>query len=72
VKTPSKPEVTTPDGVPPQDLQIDDLVAGDGPEATAGSDVQVHYVGVSWSTGRQFDSSWDRRAPFSFTLGLRG
>ena len=64
-----KPEVAIPPGEPPSDLQIEDVEVGTGPEATAGSDVDVHYVGVSWSNGRQFDASWDRRATFSFRLG---
>ncbi len=58
-----------PEGQPPAGLQIEDIEVGTGPEATAGSDVDVHYVGVSWSNGRQFDASWDRREPFSFRLG---
>jgi peptidylprolyl isomerase len=66
---PTKPDVTIPDGPPPAGLQIEDLVVGDGPEATPGKAVDVHYVGVSWSTGRQFDASWDRRDSFGFTLG---
>jgi peptidylprolyl isomerase len=65
----TKPEVTVPGGEPPKDLGIEDLEVGDGHEATAGSEVDVHYVGVSWSTGRQFDASWDRQEPFSFRLG---
>ena len=64
-----KPDVVIPQSDPPADLQIEDLEVGSGPEATAGSDVDVHYVGVSWSNGRQFDASWDRRATFSFRLG---
>ena len=65
-----KPTVEIPPGeAPPTDLVIEDLIEGDGAEATAGQDVQVHYVGVAWSTGRQFDASWDRRSPFSFPLG---
>lgn len=64
-----KPEVTVDGGEPPPDLQIDDLEDGSGDEATDGSDVDVHYVGVSWSTGRQFDASWDRGSAFSFRLG---
>lgn len=64
-----KPDVTIPEGPPPDELGIEDLTEGDGPEATASHDVDVHYVGVSWSTGRQFDASWDRGAPFGFTLG---
>jgi len=56
-------------GEPPAGLQVDDLEVGTGPEATAGTTVDVHYVGVSWSTGNQFDASWDRRSTFSFRLG---
>ena len=66
---PSKPDVTIPDSPPPTDLGADDLTVGDGAEAAAGYKVQVHYVGVSWSSGRQFDSSWDRGQPFEFGLG---
>ena len=65
----AKPEITIPDATPPADLVIDDLVVGDGQEATAGHDVEVHYVGVAWSNGRQFDASWDRGDTFSFRLG---
>jgi peptidylprolyl isomerase len=65
----AKPDVTIPDSAPPTDLVIDDLVVGDGAEATAGSNVEVHYVGVAWSNGQQFDASWDRRESFGFRLG---
>ena len=64
-----KPDVTIPDGAPPSDLEIDDITVGDGPEAAAGQKVDVHYVGVAWSTGEQFDASWDRGQTFSFGLG---
>jgi peptidylprolyl isomerase len=50
-------------------LSIEDLEVGDGPEGVAGRPVSVHYVGVSWSTGREFDSSWSRGQPFTFSLG---
>lgn len=66
---PEKPVVTVPDTAPPADLVRIDDVAGEGPEATSGTRVTVHYVGVSWSTGQQFDASWDRREPFAFGLG---
>jgi peptidylprolyl isomerase len=46
-----------------------DESTGDGDEATVGSHVSVHYVGVSWSTGQQFDASWDRMEPFRVGLG---
>jgi peptidylprolyl isomerase len=65
----SKPTVEIPAGDPPTDLQIEDLEVGDGDEAKAGNDVLVHYVGVAWSDGKQFDSSWDRGDDFAFTLG---
>ena len=64
----TKPDVTIPAGAPPADLVIEDLVEGDGPEAGPGP-VEVHYVGVSWSTGQQFDASWDRGDTFGFRLG---
>jgi len=65
----SKPDVRIPDGPPPAELAIEDLTVGPGPEAVPGQHVDVHYVGVSWSTGQQFDASWDRRATFDFKLG---
>ena len=61
--------MTVAGGPPPPDLVVEDLDVGTGPEATSGSEVDVHYVGVSWSNGRQFDASWDRRSTFSFRLG---
>lgn len=65
----SKPSVSIPGEAPPNDLVIDDEVVGTGDEATSGRNVSVHYVGVAWSTGRQFDASWDRNEPFDFRLG---
>jgi peptidylprolyl isomerase len=55
--------------VPPADLVIEDLTVGDGAEATAGQTVEVHYVGVAWTSRKQFDASWDRGSTFSFPLG---
>ena len=66
---PDKPEVTIPEGAPPTALAKEDLVVGTGAEATAGRTVEVHYVGVAWSTKKQFDASWDRGRPFDFPLG---
>ena len=65
----TKPDVTIPDTPPPADLVIEDLEVGDGPEATPGQPVEVHYVGVAWSTKQQFDASWDRGDAFGFLLG---
>jgi len=65
-----KPDVTVdPDQPAPSDLQVEDLAAGEGDEAVAGHTVEVHYVGVSHATGRQFDASWDRGRAFRFDLG---
>ncbi len=65
-----KPTVEVPtDEVPSYQLELDDLIIGDGQEAVAGALVDVHYVGVSWSTGTQFDASWDRGQTFAFRLG---
>ncbi|MGK5550677.1 FKBP-type peptidyl-prolyl cis-trans isomerase [Actinomadura kijaniata] len=64
-----RPEIDFPEGQPPQILDITDIEVGDGPEATKGSTVSMQYVGVSWSTGEEFDASWNRGAPFTFTIG---
>ncbi|MBC6462731.1 FKBP-type peptidyl-prolyl cis-trans isomerase [Actinomadura sp. HBU206391] len=64
-----RPEIDFPEGSPPANLDITDIVVGDGPEATHGSKVTVHYVGVSFSTGEEFDASWNRGQPFEFPLG---
>jgi peptidylprolyl isomerase len=69
VDTSKKPEVTVPEGDPPAGLQIEDVKVGDGPTAKSGDMVTVQYVGVSYSTGKQFDASWDRGEPFTFPLG---
>nr|WP_153426573.1 FKBP-type peptidyl-prolyl cis-trans isomerase [Streptomyces alkaliphilus] len=50
-------------------MQITDLVQGDGPEAKAGDTVSVHYVGVSFDSGEEFDASWNRGRPLQFQLG---
>ncbi|MGW1294667.1 FKBP-type peptidyl-prolyl cis-trans isomerase [Streptomyces sp. NPDC002533] len=65
-----KPEVDFPGGEPPADLEIKDIWEGDGPVAKAGDKVQVHYVGVAFSTGEEFDASWNRGRPLAFQLGV--
>lgn len=65
----TKPEIEFPGDTPPADLVIEDLEVGDGAEATAGSTISAHYVGVAWSTGEEFDASWNRGAPLSFQVG---
>ncbi len=68
--TSEKPHVYVPPGeMPPIKLLTEDVVEGDGAEATPGVTVDVHYVGVSWKTRKQFDASWDRGSPLTFELG---
>ncbi len=70
MSTNEKPQVDVASDQPPSyQLELDDITVGDGEEATSGSTVEVHYVGVSWSTGKQFDASWDRGSTFKFGLG---
>ena len=64
-----KPEVDFPGGEPPAKLEITDIWEGEGKVARAGDTVQVHYVGVAYSTGEEFDASWNRGEPLSFRLG---
>ena len=65
-----KPDVVVPsDQEPSYQLEIEDITVGDGDEAVSGRIVEVHYVGVSWKTGHQFDASWDRGSTFKFGLG---
>ena len=67
--TSKKPVVTVPDELPPDELQIEDIVKGTGPKAKKGDTVTMQYVGVAWSTGVEFDASWDRGQPFTVKLG---
>ena len=64
-----KPDLSIPAGDAPSELVLEDITVGDGKEAVGGTNVEVHYVGVAWSTQRQFDASWDRNETFEFRLG---
>jgi len=64
----TKPEIEFPEGPPPTELVITDLVVGDGDEASPGATVDVHYVGIEFDTGEEFDSSWNRGESISFPL----
>ncbi|MBS9532313.1 FKBP-type peptidyl-prolyl cis-trans isomerase [Mycobacterium sp. M1] len=64
----SKPQVTVPTGPAPDELVIEDIVVGDGAEAVPGGVVNVHYVGVEYDTGAEFDSSWNRGETIEFPL----
>lgn len=65
----SKPEVEVPDGPPPKELQIEDITEGEGEEAVPGATLTMQYVGINFSDGKEFDSSWDSGEPFTFQLG---
>lgn len=58
--TSKKPTIAFDGSAKPTDLQVIDVVEGSGPEAKIGDAVAVQYVGVSWSSQKQFDASWDR------------
>lgn len=64
----TKPEIDFIPGPPPAELQITDLVVGDGDEAVPSGVVDVHYVGVEFETGEEFDSSWNRGESARFPL----
>ena len=66
---PERPQIDKPEGDIPFELGIEDIVVGDGDEATSGHTVTVHYAGVAFRTGEEFDASWNRGQPFSFKLG---
>jgi len=64
-----RPMIDKPEGDIPFELGVEDIVVGEGDEATKGTRVSVHYVGVAFSTGDEFDASWNRGEPFEFKLG---
>lgn len=64
----TKPEIEFPEGPAPTELQIVDVVEGSGDEALASSTVDVHYLGVEYDTGKEFDSSWGRGESINFPL----
>ncbi|MCZ9308746.1 FKBP-type peptidyl-prolyl cis-trans isomerase [Corynebacterium uberis] len=63
-----KPAIDVPTGPAPSDLVIEDITVGDGAQATPGATVEVHYVGVDFESGQEFDSSWDRKQTIEFSL----
>lgn len=67
--TSTKPVIPKPTGSPPRKLVKEDIVKGKGPAAKAGDTVTVNYVGVNFSNGQEFDSSWDSGAAFPVQLG---
>ena len=64
----AKPEIDFPEGPAPAELEIREIVVGEGDEAVASSTVTVHYVGVEYESGDEFDSSWGRGQSITFPL----
>lgn len=64
----SKPEIDPPEGEAPESLLSEDIILGDGVEAAPGANVKVHYLGVEYDSGEEFDSSWSRGEPIAFPL----
>ena len=64
----SKPEIDFPEGPAPSELVIEDIIVGEGAEAQPGSVVEVHYLGVDYESGDEFDSSWSRGESIRFPL----
>ena len=64
-----KPKVEIPEGDAPSKLVTEDIVKGKGKAAKKGDSVTVHYVGVLYDGGSEFDASWNRNEPFPFELG---
>ncbi|MEB3034694.1 FKBP-type peptidyl-prolyl cis-trans isomerase [[Mycobacterium] nativiensis] len=64
----AKPQITVPTGAAPTELVIEDIVVGEGAQAAPGALVNVHYLGVDYDTGAEFDSSWNRGESLEFPL----
>lgn len=68
-KQKTKPQVKAGQGAPPKELVTNEIEEGTGAVAKSGFEVTVQYVGVNYKSGKEFDASWDRGEPFTFTLG---
>lgn len=66
----TRPEIDFPGDTPPEELVIEDIIEGTGKEVIAGASISCHYVGVAWSTGAEFDASWNRGEPLDFNAGV--
>ncbi|MBN1172170.1 MAG: FKBP-type peptidyl-prolyl cis-trans isomerase, partial [Micromonosporaceae bacterium] len=64
----TKPEVTAGTGELTE-LKVTPLIEGKGATVTSGQQLSVQYVGVSYPTGEEFDSSWSGGEPFTFVVG---
>jgi peptidylprolyl isomerase len=64
----TKPEIEFYEGEEPTELVIVDIEVGTGAEAAPGATVDVHYLGVDFESGEEFDSSWGRGSSITFPL----
>ncbi len=67
-----KPVIPRQSGAAPTKLIVQDVIVGTGAQAKSGDTVSVQYVGVLFSNGKEFDSSWKAGKPFDFVLGSGG
>jgi len=63
-----QPEIETHLDPAPAELVVEDIVVGEGDEAQPGAEVEVHYLGVEYDNGEEFDSSWSRGQTITFPL----
>ena len=64
----SEPVVAITPGDPVTELEVTDVIVGEGDEVQAGATVTAHYVGYGAATSQMFDSSWVRGEPATFPL----
>jgi peptidylprolyl isomerase len=64
----TKPTFDAPEGPAPETLVVRDIIEGEGAEAKPGDTVTVHYAGVEYDSGEEFDSSWGRGESIQFPL----
>lgn len=65
-----KPQIKLPSSAPPKKLVAEPLIVGKGSKVAKGQTITVHYTGIIWPGGKQFDSSWDNGSPASFAIGV--
>ena len=63
-----KPTVTFPFPSQAQALSTKDTIVGKGQAVTATDSVNVNYVGIGATSGKEFDASWTHGGPISFPL----
>lgn len=66
----SKPAITIPKTAAPTKLSVTTLIEGGGPVVATGQEVVVQYLGQVWASGKEFDSSWQRKSPVAFPVGV--